>query len=138
MSVVSGRDAKKFSVVRNSDESGISGVGRVLDGIIWHNNLVSICWRTSIEGCDKGWTSINLYPNYITFYNLHIRSHPSNNTVVDFEAELEPTPKEAMAIHRCNVCGLQFIEHPRDKQWLDDNDEPFLRRICNGELIKII
>lgn len=140
MTVVNGgREARKFKMLRIGDETGVSGTGHVLDGVIWHNGLVSICWRTSVEGSIHGWTSINLYPNYLVFYSLHVNSHPTNKTVIMFEGEgdanayFRPINGETL----CEVCERPFKEHPRDRQWLDNEGGFYLRRICTGDLISL-
>jgi hypothetical protein len=37
---------KQFRLVRESDESGVSGEGHVVDGIVWADGTVSLRWRT--------------------------------------------------------------------------------------------
>jgi hypothetical protein len=140
MSVIeNGREARKFSVIRNNDESGVSGTGRILDGVIFHNGVTAICWRTDVEGAAHGWSSLGIYPNYLAFYFIHIKSHPTNGTVVVFEGEDGPEQywKEINGSDVCEICEKKFVEHPRDRQWLQDG-ELYLRRICTGELVNIV
>lgn len=67
------KEPKLFTMVRNSDETGVSGTGRVLDGVVFHDGTVAVHWRT-----DK-W-SVTFYPDFETFEFLHIKSHPTNGT----------------------------------------------------------
>jgi hypothetical protein len=75
-------EPKLFTVIRKADASGVSGTGRVLDGTLFHNGYVAICWRTDVEGAAHGYTSIGVYPSWEAFYFLHIKSHPTNDTEI--------------------------------------------------------
>lgn len=77
-------EPKLFSIFRPNDESGISGTGRVLDGCLFHNGQVVICWRTDIEASKHGYSSLGIYPSWKAFEFIHIESHPTNNTEVVF------------------------------------------------------
>ena len=83
-------EPRPFLVVREEDESGVSGRGRALDGIIWHNGWVSVCWRTNINQ-EHGYTSVGFYPNWEAFEKIHISPHPGNKTKIEWH-ELEETP----------------------------------------------
>lgn len=43
------KSPRVFYMTRGSDESNVSGVGRVLDGVEFHNGQVVICWRTDLQ-----------------------------------------------------------------------------------------
>lgn len=73
---------RTFTMIRNADESGVSGTGRVLDGVVFHNGLVVTCWRTDIEAEKHGHTSLGVYLSWEAFKFIHIDSHPSNDTQV--------------------------------------------------------
>lgn len=77
-------EPKRFSVIRNFDENGISGVGRVLDGIVFHNGKVVVCWRTDAPNSESlhGHSSISLYDSFKGFKLIHIDSHPDNKTEI--------------------------------------------------------
>lgn len=66
--------AALFSMYRFSDASGVSGTGRVLDGVIWHNGKVTVCWRTTHS-------SIAVYDSWEAFSAIHVDSHPTNQTM---------------------------------------------------------
>lgn len=64
-----------FTMIRNADESGGSGTGRVLDGIVWHNGKVSACWRTRHS-------SVVVYDSFKDFISIHVDIHPTNLTEI--------------------------------------------------------
>ncbi len=98
-------EPRQFSLVREADESGVSGSGRVLDGIVWHNGWVTVCWRTDdMNKCKvcgfsadhhpqhdhdfmarHGHTSVGVYPSWEAFSFIHIESHPDNKTRVEWK-----------------------------------------------------
>ncbi len=68
-----------FTMIRTRDESQISGTGRVLDGVLFHNGKVVICWRTDTK---HGYSSIGVYDSWAAFQFIHIDSHPTNGTKI--------------------------------------------------------
>ena len=77
-----------FTVIRQNDESGVSGVGRVCDGIVFSTGKTVINWRHEISSCV-------VYDSYEEFEEVHIKSHPNNETVVLFALpDLETKVKE--------------------------------------------
>jgi len=84
-------EPKLFTLIRNKDESGVSGTGRVLDGVLWHTGQVTICWRTDKR---HGHSSLGIYPNWEAFQYIHIDSHPENDTEIiwrDRVIKIKPT-----------------------------------------------
>lgn len=73
---------RMFYIIRYGDESGVSGVGRVLDGILWANGWCSIMWRTDLDPMKRGMSSITFFDSFNAFMDIHINSHPDNNTEV--------------------------------------------------------
>lgn len=70
------KDAPRaFTMVRKKDETGVSGKGRVLDGVIFHDGKTVIYWRS-----DK--PSIAIYNSFDEFQQVHIESHPKNKTEI--------------------------------------------------------
>ena len=67
--------SKLFFLIRNRDFSGVSGIGKVLDGVVWHTGQVTVCWRTEHS-------SIATYPTWEDFKAVHIDSHPENETEI--------------------------------------------------------
>lgn len=66
-----------FLVQRGADETGVSGVGDVLEGIIFQDGAVSIHWLTPL------W-SVTFFPDWETFMKVHILPHPTNDTEIVF------------------------------------------------------
>ena len=73
-----------FTVMRGADESGVSGTGRVLDGCIFHNGQVVVCWRGDINSEKSGYSSLAIYPCWEAFHRVHIGAHPGNKTEIVF------------------------------------------------------
>lgn len=73
-----------FSIIRVNDETGISGQGRVLDGVVFHNGKVAICWRTDTPDSKSlhGHSSITVFDSFKAFKAIHIDSHPDNKTEI--------------------------------------------------------
>lgn len=65
-----------FSVIRHVDESGISGTGHILDGVIFHTGQVVVCWRSDLNDYQPGYSSIAVYPSWEAFLHIHILPHP--------------------------------------------------------------
>jgi len=66
---------KTFTVIRHHDESQVSGTGRVLDGVLFPNGKVVICWRVQYQ-------TVAIYESFEAFKAIHIDSHPLNNTEI--------------------------------------------------------
>jgi hypothetical protein len=52
------REPRLFTMIRHHDERGISGTGRVLEGVVLHTGNVVIGWRTEEKHGD---TSVGVY-----------------------------------------------------------------------------
>ena len=60
---------------RRGDESGVSGLGGVLDGVVFHTGQVVVCWRTDLDatqGKGRGRSSLGIYASWEAFDALHI------------------------------------------------------------------
>ena len=53
-----------FRLVRDEDESGVSGTGYVADGVIWHDGTCTVHWRTKH-------TSTTVYKDFSTVLAIH-------------------------------------------------------------------
>lgn len=114
---------KTFDMIRNNDESGVSGTGKVLEGAIFSNGTVIVYWTAS-DVKSFGW-----YSNYYDFYKIHIAAHPTNMTEIKFHDSMKPVIRDAEAL--CRHCKHRYDEHPRDFQ----GDEAMLIRSCAGNLV---
>lgn len=69
-----------FYIVRHGDESKVSGVGRVLDGVIFPDGTCVVRWCTK-----KAPSSTAIYKNFKEFKDIHIDRHPTNKTEIIWE-----------------------------------------------------
>jgi len=67
---------KYFKVSRLFDESGVSGIGHVIDGVIFDDGTTVIKWLTESS-------SIAIYKSFEDFKKIHIDSHPKNETITE-------------------------------------------------------
>lgn len=70
-------EPRLFTMIRNGDESGVSGTGRVMDGVVWPDGTVATRWRT-VTASDGGFDS------WTTFHRIHVCAHPDNATELPF------------------------------------------------------
>jgi hypothetical protein len=68
---------KVFEMYRRADESGVSGTGRVLEGIVFSDGTTVVRWCVK----DKP-NSTAVYNCYQDFELIHITSHPTNETFI--------------------------------------------------------
>lgn len=73
-----------FSLIRRTDETGVSGTGRVLDGVIFHTGQVVICWRADLNPAKRGFSSLSIYSSWDAFLHVHVRPHPPAATEIRF------------------------------------------------------
>jgi hypothetical protein len=73
------KEPKLFTMIRKHDESHVSGTGRVLDGTVFHNGKVVICWRTEE---DHGYPSLGIFDSFEAFKFIHVDSHPTNEAEI--------------------------------------------------------
>ena len=55
---------RRFYLKRDEDDTGVSGVGIVAEGVEWTDGSVHIRWMTSISGK-------NIYDNIKSMMNIH-------------------------------------------------------------------
>ncbi len=80
-------EPKLFTLMRHSDESGISGTGRVLDGVIFHTGQVVVCWRSDLDTEKPGFSSIALYPSWEAFLHVHVHPHQPAAMEITFDLQ---------------------------------------------------
>lgn len=66
-----------FIVSRGRDESGVSGTGNVIEGVIFHDGSVVIHWLTPYQ-------SVTFFADFETFLHVHVFSHPTNDVQITF------------------------------------------------------
>lgn len=69
------KSPRTFSMVRGADESGVSGTGKVLEGVQFSDGTVAVRWLTVNQA-----SSTAIYDSFDSFESIHIKSHPTNKT----------------------------------------------------------
>jgi hypothetical protein len=72
-----------FSLERFTDASGISGTGRVLDGVVFHTGQVVVCWRSHLHAKPSE-SSIAIYPTVQAFLEIHVLPHGREASRITF------------------------------------------------------
>lgn len=70
---------KTFEMIRQADESGVSGTGKVLEGCVFTNGKCAIQW--CVEGKPQ---STVIYDSFEDFKYIHVDSHPTNGTIFNW------------------------------------------------------
>ena len=71
---------KKFTMYRVEDETGVSGTGLVVQGVVFANGKAVIQW---LAGPDPGDTQVK--DDWDRFLNTHVKSHPTNRSIITWE-----------------------------------------------------
>ena len=71
------KEVSVFKMIRKNDESGYSGTGHVLTGVVFENGKTVIQW---VSVPDK--QSIAIYESFEVFKHFHIDGHPSNESLL--------------------------------------------------------
>lgn len=64
-----------FAVVRRADETGVSGTGTIVDGIVFPSGECVVRWRGPTP-------CVTVWPSFDAFKSVHIDPHPLNKTEV--------------------------------------------------------
>lgn len=105
-------EPRLFSMIRNADESGVSGTGRVLDGVLWPDGTVGCRWRTvtASDGHFDSWTD---------FHRIHVCAHPTNESELPF-ADGEDAPECIACKARDAVAAARTMGDADDADDADD------------------
>lgn len=68
---------RTFTLTRGNDETGVSGTGVVLEGVEFSDGRVILEWTSQPR-------STVVWDNFADFWEVHVASHPTNNSVVEF------------------------------------------------------
>lgn len=74
--------SRTFKMIRNEDESGVSGTGHVLDGVVFPDGKCVIRWRS-----DSPTTTI--FDTFDDFEAVHVKAHPGTSEIVWGDGEIE-------------------------------------------------
>lgn len=77
---------RRFYLQRDEDQTGVSGTGRVAEGVVWSNGWVSMMWLTDT------WSLVT-YPDLASVRKIH--GH-GGRTRIEFEPGDEPDESSAL------------------------------------------
>lgn len=66
-----------FIMHRTRDETGVSGTGKVVEGIVFSNGQCAVTWESAFP-------SVNVHPSFRAFKAAHIDPHPDNGTEIEW------------------------------------------------------
>ena len=70
---------KTFEMIREADESGVSGTGKVIEGVVFSDGRTVVGW--CVEGAPN---SVSIYKSFEDFKFIHVDSHPTNGTTFNW------------------------------------------------------
>lgn len=76
------KEMRRFYVIRNKDETGISRTGRILEGVVTQTGKVIVEWRPP-------YSTVAIYTSMQEFRTIHIDSHPSCNEIIWLDSDKE-------------------------------------------------
>lgn len=84
-------------MTRQEDETGVSGRGKVVEGVIYSDGTCVTRWVTETS---TG-RSTNIWDSYGAFVSVHITPHPTNKTIITFsDGEVNDYSKQTEATVR--------------------------------------
>lgn len=73
---------KTFIMIRHKDETGTSGTGTILEGVVFSDGVCVVRWRGK-----TGQNSTAVWASFDDFKAIHIDAHPDNNTEIVWSDE---------------------------------------------------
>jgi len=70
---------RTFTVYRQEDETGVSGTGVVIEGVIFATGECVVHWLTPPPS-----GSLAIWSSFDAFVRIHIKPHPGNKTIITF------------------------------------------------------
>ena len=74
------RGIRSFTVCRQHDQTGVSGEGVIIEGVVLASGHCIIHWLTPSP---RG--ALAIFDSFDDFIKIHIKPHPTNNTIITFE-----------------------------------------------------
>lgn len=71
---------RTFEMVRKEDESGVSGTGKVLEGVVFSDGITVGRWVSDKSPA----RSTTFYNSFGEFIAIHVAPHPTNKTEIKF------------------------------------------------------
>ncbi len=114
------RKAALWKLIREADESGVSGTGHVADAVVWHDGKVTVHWRTET-------TSTTVYDSVSDVVKIH--GHGGKTQFVPAESPFENGRRVAGMDQMENspfasMGGLDARGAPARPSWVSEDDFP--------------
>lgn len=91
-----GQVPRLFTLTRVADESGVSGTGLVLRGVVWPAGQVTVCWCAPSGPVPVAENLPQSYLSWKHFAAIHVGQHPAEQSVIEFlDGEPPPAPSPA-------------------------------------------
>ena len=74
---------RRFFVLRHRDPSGIAGLGRIVEGVIFPCGKTVLKWRLPTS-------SLVIFENFTEFHEIYLKAHPTANELIFVDGE-EPS-----------------------------------------------
>lgn len=107
-----------FRLVRDEDESGVSGTGHVADGVIWHDGTCTVHWRTER-------TSTTVYKDFATVLAIHGHGGKTRADLVEHPYDRGASEAAQDACENCpfaSIGGLDARTAPRSPAYISEAD----------------
>ena len=83
------KEPARFTIYRGFDASGVSGTGRVLNGVVFPDGVTVVRWCSNQKVKNRAVHSTAVYDSFEDFKRIHVDSHLENKTVIAwFDEEL--------------------------------------------------
>ena len=96
------RGIRTFTMCRQADETGISGTGAIVEGVVYATGQCVAHW---LLPSSKG--SIAIFDSLRDFLEIHVESHLTNSTIITFEDGEQ---------HFYKMDGTREVKMPEDKE----------------------
>ncbi len=71
------RPTRTFTMIRLFDETGVSGTGPVVEGVVFPDGQTVIWWNTEES-------STTMFKSFEVFQHIHVDSHEANRTQIQW------------------------------------------------------
>ena len=113
------KQPRLFRLLRDEDESGVSGTGYVADGVRWHDGTCTVHWRTEH-------TSTTVYKDFPTVLAIHGHGGKTRAEFCDAAAECGMNDAMQDAFENCpfaSIGGLDARSAPRVPEYINIDDD---------------
>lgn len=114
------RDPRLLRMIRDDDESGVSGTGHVADVVVWHDGTVTVRWRTETR-------STAVYDSLADALKIH--GHGGKTRIVPRSTPFE-NGRFCAGLDQMENCpfgsigGLDARESPQRPRWVGESEWP--------------